>query len=745
VWRVLLVFALAIFVSATLLFLVQPMFTKMVLPLLGGAPGVWNTCLVFYQAALLTGYAYAHVAPRYLGVRRQAVFHVALLILIVFTLPIGISHGWTPPLTSNPVLWLLLLLSVSVGLPFFVISTTAPLLQKWFAHTGHAHAHDPYFLYGASNLGSLLALMCYPVLVEPYLRLGHQAWVWAGGYLLLIGLISLCALMLWRSAGAGAGAASELAETLAAAAPFRPAAPPLTLSQRCWWVLLAFAPSSLLLGVTSYISTDIASVPLLWVIPLALYILTFVLVFARRPLLPHRLMLFLEPYLIILAAITFFLPIKGIFLLLPLYLLTFFMIAMVCHGELMKARPPASQLTEFYLWMSVGGVLGGVFNALVAPMVFNSVIEFPLIIVLACLLRPGQASEAGKSNNQLEDYLRPLLFAVTLAGMAWGLKGLPNQWQTLASVLVACLVGAICYSFRLRPRRFALGVGVLILSGLWFQAGSNQVLLRERNFFGVLKVTLSGDGQYHVLHHGTTLHGSQSLDPARRREPLSYYYRLGPLGQVCAAYEGKDAKKKVAIVGLGTGTVACYAQPGQQFTFYEIDPAVERIARDPRYFTFLQDCPAKYEVVLGDARLSLQQAPDSCYDMIILDAFSSDAIPVHLMTREALALYRAKLNKGGILLFHISNRYLDLKPVLGALARDAGWISLCQSDVKMTIKELAEQKKSSSWVVMARDLDDLARLDPGARWQSLSGTTREVLWTDDFSNILAVFKTPGRK
>jgi spermidine synthase len=737
---VLLVFALAIFVSATLLFLVQPMFTKMVLPLLGGAPGVWNTCLVFYQAALLTGYAYAHVAPRYLGVRRQAVFHVALLILIVFTLPIGISHGWTPPPTSNPVLWLLLLLSVSVGLPFFVISTTAPLLQKWFAHTGHAHAHDPYFLYGASNLGSLLALMCYPVLVEPYLRLGHQAWVWAGGYLLLIGLISLCALMLWRSAGA----APELAETLAAAAPFQPAAPPLTLSQRCWWVLLAFAPSSLLLGVTSYISTDIASVPLLWVVPLALYILTFVLVFARRPLLPHRLMLFLEPYLIIPVAITFFLPMKGI-LLLPLYLLTFFMIAMVCHGELMKARPPASQLTEFYLWMSVGGVLGGVFNALVAPMVFNSVIEFPLIIVLACLLRPGQASEAGKSNNQLEDYLRPLLFAVTLAGIAWGLKGLPNQWQTLAKVLVACLVGVICYSFRLQPRRFALGVGVLILSGLWFQPGSNRVLLRERNFFGVLKVTLSGDGQYHVLHHGTTLHGSQSLDPARRREPLSYYYRLGPLGQVFAAYEGKDAKKKVAIVGLGTGTVACYAQPGQQFTFYEIDPAVERIARDPRYFTFLQDCPAKYEVVLGDARLSLQQAPDSCYDMIILDAFSSDAIPVHLMTREALALYRAKLNKGGILLFHISNRYLDLKPVLGALARDAGWISLCQSDVKMTIKELVEQKKSSDWVVMARDLDDLARLAPGIRWQSLSGTTREVLWTDDFSNILAVFKKLGRK
>ena len=736
----LLVFALAIFVSATLVFLVQPMFAKMVLPLLGGTPGVWNTCLVFYQVALLAGYAYAHVAPRYLGVRRQAVFHVALVILIGFTLPIGISHGWTSPSTSYPVLWLLLLLSVSVGPPFFAISTTAPLLQKWFSHTGHAHAHDPYFLYGASNLGSLLALVCYPVLVEPYLRLKHQTWVWAGGYLFLIGLISLCALILWRSARVATKGAHELAETHATAAPCRPTASPLTPSQRCWLVLLAFAPSSLLLGLTSYITTDIASVPLLWVIPLAIYILTFVLVFARRTLLPHRLILYLEPYFIILTAITFFLPIKGL-ILIPLNLLTFFMIAMACHGELMKARPPASQLTEFYLWVSVGGVLGGVFNVLAAPMVFNSSIEYPLIILLACLLRPWQASEARRSDVQMKDFLLPLVFAVILSGIALGFKRLPGQWMLLAAVIVALLVGAMCYSFRLRPLRFALGVGVLILSGLWF-TGSDQVLLRERNFFGTLKVIRSGDGLYHYLVHGTTFHGSQSLNPAQRREPLSYYHRLSPLGQVFMAYEGKDAKQKVAIVGLGTGTLACYAQPGQQFTFYEIDPAVERIAQDPRYFTFLQDCPAKVEVVLGDGRLSLQQAPDACYDMIILDAFSSDAIPVHLLTREALAFYSAKLNKGGILLFHITNRSLDLKPVLTALARDAGWVSFCQVDTTVSITGIDEQKRNSTWVVMARDLKDLdalARL-AGTQWQSLSATTREVLWTDDFSNVLTLLK-----
>ena len=323
--------------------------------------------------------------------------------------------------------------------------------------------------------------------------------------------------------------------------------------------------------------------------------------------------------------------------------------------------------------------------------------------------------------------------------MGWVFRLYPSLHTTLIVVSVSCLAGAICLFFRNRPRRFALGVGVLILAGMWFQTTGNQVMLRERDFFGVLTVTQDEHHNFHVLKNGTTTHGAQRTDPAWRREPLSYYYRLSPLGQVFLAYQGKDAKSDVAIVGLGTGTVACYGQPGQHFTFFEIDPAVERIARDPRYFTFLQDCPAQVKVVLGDARLSLQKIPDSSYDMIILDAFSSDAIPIHLMTREALALYRAKLKKGGILVFHISNRYLDLKLVLGALARDAGWVSLHQTDSHLSKQEQDEGKAPSSYVIMARDMQDLALLDPGARWRSLSPQTREVLWTDDFSNVLAVF------
>jgi SAM-dependent methyltransferase len=737
----LVIFALAMFLGATLLFMVEPMFGKMALPLLGGSPAVWNTCLVFYQGALLAGYLYAHLAPKWLGVRRQAAFHLGLLLLILFTLPIGIFHGWTPPPTANPVAWLLLLLMLSVGLPFFVVSTTAPLLQKWFAHTGHTSAHDPYFLYGASNLGSLLALVAYPVLIEPYLRLHHQAWAWAGGYALLLALVALCGVMLWRTsapAGTAPGPDAPIAAAGAEAVP--PTAALLTLSQRAWWVLLAFAPSSLLLGVTTFLSTDIAAVPLLWVIPLIIYLLTFVLVFARKPIIPHRIMVLVEPFLIIFLAITFFARLKGaVWQTLPFHLLAFFCIAMVCHGELMHSRPPADHLTEFYLWISVGGVLGGIFNALVAPILFSSVIEYPLIIAVACLLRPSLSPPTERPNPRLWDFLLPLFLGVLLALLAWAFRMMPDRLKLVALLVIACSAGAICYSFRFRPLRLALGVGVLIIAGSWVVIHPDRVLFQERNFFGVSKVTADAAGHYRILTHGFTVHGAQSLDPARRREPLTYFSRTGPLGQVFEVFSGPQAKKEVAIIGLGTGTIACYGQAGQHFTFYEIDPAMERIARDPRYFTYLSECPAQVKVILGDARLSLKSAPASFYDMIILDAFSSDAIPIHLVTREAMRLYLSKLKPGGILVFHISNRYLDLKLVLGNLARDAGLIALSNSDLKLSDQDRRNKKLPSAWVVMARQRQDLGGLAKDQRWRTLPPRPGKALWTDDFSNIWSVF------
>ncbi len=729
------IFSLAMFVSAFLLFLVQPMFTKMVLPLLGGSPAVWNTCLVFYQAALLAGYVYAHTATRWLGARRQAGFHLALLFLIIFTLPIGLAHGWTPPATGSPIAWLFLVLLVSVGLPFFVISTTAPMLQKWFAHTGQPAAPDPYFLYGASNLGSLMALLGYPVLVEPYLRLKDQALAWAGGYLALMGLIFICAVMLWRTP---ATLALESSPANPGASPGASSSPnnfgSITLGQRLWWVLLAFAPSSLLLGVTSYLSTDIAAVPLLWVIPLAIYLLTFVLVFARQPLLPHHLMVLLEPYLVIVIAIMFFLKVTEPWQFFPLHLLTFFLLAMVCHGELMKYRPGAAHLTEFYLWMSVGGVLGGLFNALVAPLAFRSVIEYPLIIVVACLLRPRLTPGAEKPYCLALDFVLPLVLLGLLGGLIKVLPDSDSQWPWF---ILSCLAAALCLSFRQRPVRFALGVGAVMLAGVWFSPEPGQVLHQERNFFGVLQVKQTLDGAYHLLTHGTTLHGGQSQDAASRQEPLTYYHRQGPLGQLFAAISEKPDLKQIAVIGLGTGTIAAYGRPGQHFTFYEIDPAVERIARDPRYFTYLQDCPAQVEVVLGDARLSLKNAPDLSYDLLILDAFSSDAIPVHLLTREALSLYLAKLKEGGLLAFHITNRFLDLRPVLGNLAREAGVSCLMQAERRLSDEEKDEYKCASLWVIMARDVKDLGRLRL-PQWRPLPGSPEERLWTDDFSNILTV-------
>jgi hypothetical protein len=732
------VFALSLFLSATLLFLVQPLVSKMVLPLLGGTPAVWNTCMVFFQMVLLAGYAYSHLTPRWLGVRRQSLLHLALLILIALTLPLSLPQGWNPPTETNPVFWLLLVLALAVGLPFFIISTTAPLLQKWFAHTDHAAAQDPYFLYGASNLGSMAALAGYPLVVEPSLHLASQARLWTWGYGLLVAMVALCAWILWRSPAAAAPAMDPVS------LPDDPnqaggnnAAP--THSRRLWWVLLSFAPSSLMLGVTSYITTDLAAVPLLWVLPLGLYLLTFVLIFARRPLLPHWLMVQAEPYLVILVVICLAVNLTGVWLLFPLHLAAFFLMAMVCHGELMKYRPGPAYLTEFYLWLSVGGVLGGLFNALVAPVTFSSLVEYPLVIVVASLLRPFPAEAAARPQAWLWDVALPLVLGLTLvAGVK--LFGGETPHKSLTAVLVfALFAGVVCFSFRHRPLRFGLGVAAILLAGAVFTSGGGRTLFQERNFFGVFKVQKSPKGDFHLITHGSTIHGAQSLDPAQRREPLTYFTRKGPLGQIFSAFADRSANWRIGIVGLGAGIVACYGLPGQELVFYEIDPAVERAARDPRFFTFLADCPAKEKVVLGDARLSLQQEPPGAYDMLIMDAFSSDAIPIHLVTREALQLYLTRIKDDGVIAFHISNRYLDLRPILAALAQDAGLAYYYQVHRQFTKKEVQEFRYPSFWAVMARKPATLAKLVADPRWEKWDKPAG-VRWTDDFSNILAVFQ-----
>lgn len=723
-------YSVTLFISATLLFVVQPMFARMILPLLGGSPAVWNTTQVFYQAALLAGYGYAHLARR-LAPRRQIGLHVLLLLLPLLVLPIRVPTDSLPPIASNPAPWLLLLLTVAVGLPFFVVAASSPLLQRWFAGTGHRAAGDPYFLYAASNLGSLLALLAYPVIIERSLRLAEQSHWWTGGYLLLAALIVGCGVMVWRALQS----TPAPWESPPVAAP----AGEVTFKQRARWVLLAFVPASLMLSVTTYISTDIAAIPLLWVIPLALYLLTFVLVFARKPLLPHALMVELFPIamlplVVLLASQVTQTTLRSI----PIHLLAFFVVAMVCHGELARERPGPRHLTEFYLWLSVGGVLGGGFNALLAPLLFKNVMEYSLTVALGCLLLPNRApAEQESPRARRLDWALPLGLFFLVAGLVVGLPD--REWLPYRLVLGVTfgLPALICFTFARRPVRFGLGVGAIMLAGVLFNGSAGRVLYAERTFFGIHRVLLDDSGNYHVLTHGSTVHGMQSVDPARRQEALTYYTPSGPIGQVFAIFNGALADREIAVVGLGSGSVACHRQPGQRWTFYEIDPSVERIARDLRYFTYLRDCLPDAEVVLGDARFSLASARSGQYSLILLDAYSSDAMPVHLITREALQLYVDKLAPGGLLAFNISNRYFDLKPVLSNLAEDAGLAYRSRDDLDVTEAERQQGKIGSQWVVLARSPDDLGRLLDDPRWLPPRPRADIPVWTDDFNSMLS--------
>ena len=724
-------FSGTLLVSAFLLFWIQLLVGKLLLPLFGGSPSVWNTCLVFFQTLLLAGYAYAHIITTRLAVRRQALLQLGLLALGLSMLPIRIPHAWAPPPDASPILSLLGLLCRVIGLPFFILSATAPLLQRWFATTDHPTAKDPYFLYAASNVGSFAALLSYPFWVEPHLGLAEQRVQWTLGYAGLLALTCCCAALVRRPA-ADVPQRSTLED----------ADRDVTWNRRVRWLFLALAPCSLMLGVTMYLSTDIAAVPIVWVIPLTLYLLTFVLVFAKRPLLPHTLMVRALPVVILpLAILMVANHTRPWPVMMGLHLLAFFVAAMVCHGELAKARPPTRYLTEFYLWMALGGALGGWFNALAAPLVFDSVLEYPLAMALACLLRPGSEDADRRPGVVRLDYLFPITLGFFVASLALAGRPIGLQSRPLYVALLCGPPALICAFFRRRSVRFGLGIGAFLLVGLFGTVDWEHVLHAERSFFGVYRVRAVGQsGAYHELTHGTTLHGIQHLRSARRREPLTYYHPSGPLGDVFGFFVGDTPRlNQVAAIGLGTGSVACYASPGQRWTFYEIDPAVARIATDPRLFTYLQDCLEQVTFVMGDARLSLARAPPETYDLILVDAFTSDAIPIHLMTREAVQLYLSKLHRGGLLAFHISNRYLKLHPVLANLAGELGLLCAGRSG-SITSKERALGISPSTWVVLARPGTDLGALVRKRTWRPLPGRGNGVRWTDDFSNILSVLR-----
>ncbi|HUU85739.1 MAG TPA: fused MFS/spermidine synthase [Phycisphaerae bacterium] len=736
-------FTATLFVSALLLFLVQPMVGKMILPMFGGTPAVWNTCMVFFQAVLLAGYAYAHVTTVWLGVRRQAVIHLVLLLIPLAALPIAAASGPAPPAAANPAPWLLWRLLLTVGLPFFVVSTSGPLLQRWFAGTAHPSAGDPYFLYAASNAGSLLALLAYPLLIEPAFPLDAQAQVWTAGYVVLIVMAAGCAAAVWRTCSPALATTPRRPTGVAATVgiPHTALAVP-TLRRRAHWVVLAFVPSSLMLGVTAHITTDLAAVPLLWVIPLALYLLTFVLVFAKRPPIPLAVNVRLLPFVMLPLALLTFLELRAAgWLLVPLHLFVFFVAAMVCHGRLAGSRPSAGHLTEFYLWMSVGGVLGGLFNAIIAPLIFATVVEYPLVMVLACMMMPRRGTAPDTARTKRLDVALPIALAVVAGAIMVGLQTAGITQGVFGRLFAFGVPAIICFSFKDRPLRFGLGFGVLLLTVSYYAGLEKGHRLHvERNFFGTKRVEVAAGGRLRVLVHGRTKHGIQSTDPARSDEPLAYYHRTGPVGDVFDGLSESRPTARVAIIGLGVGAIAAYAEPDQHFTFYEIDPGVARIAADTRYFTFLAHCRAPCDVVLGDGRLTLGDAPDRQYDLIILDAFSSDAIPTHLLTREAVELYLEKLADDGLLVFHISNRYLGLEPILGNLAREMDLVCAARADLAVRQDEQAEGKLPSHYAALARTAEDLGNLLDHPLWKRVPPDPNAPVWTDQYSNILGLFR-----
>jgi SAM-dependent methyltransferase len=720
-----LAFTLAVFLSAALLFVVEPMFGKMVLPLLGGSPAVWTTCMLFFQGALLLGYLYAHLGPRWLGLRRHTILHLGLLILCVLSLPIAVAGTSGAFRFEHPNAWLLWVLTISLGAPFTLLSSTGPLLQVWFSKTAHPQAHSPYFLYAASNLGSLLALLSYPFLIEPSIPLRGQARLWSIGYVLLIGLVVIAAVYLKRSFGGGdrPSAIDEAAPRVATPTMFR-------------WTLLAFVPSSFFLALTTHLTTDVAAVPLLWIVPLVLYLLSFAMVFGRRSIVPHGSLLRWQPIgLILLAVVDFWGPSASAPWLLPFHLIVFFVTALVCHGELAGTRPPAARLTDFYLCLAVGGVLGGVFNALLAPAFFDTILEYPITLLLACAVRPRSAGPEPSPGARYRDAALIGFGCAILLVTRIGIGDRP----VVAAVLAASVIAAIiCLRMSRDPLRFTFAVAGVLFAGYVVRETQPSVLLRERNFFGVREVIEDAQRSMRVLLHGTTRHGAQSTDPVRRREPASYYYRGGPLGDFFGEVPSKPGRK-VAVIGLGAGGLAAYGRRGEEWTFYEIDPDIARLARDTSYFTYLHDTPAKVNVVLGDGRLSMLKAPEIYYDLIVLDAFTSDAIPLHLLTLEALSVYLSRLAPDGVLLFHLSNRYLDLEPVVARSIESGKLSGLIRVNTDLPQKDVQAGGNPSIWATAARRQSWLGTLPADARWRALRTQPDVDLWTDDFSNIFRVF------
>lgn len=727
-----LLFASTLFCSASLMFALQPMFGKILLPLLGGAPSVWNMCMVFFQTVLFLGYLYAHLLSSRLSLKHQVLTHSAVIGVSIFSLPVALSAVSLPSTSTDPTFWLLSALILSIGMPFFVLSTSAPLLQKWFSILGHESSDDPYYLYVASNAGSLIALLSYPFLLEPAIGLQDQQSIWSIGFIVLGLLICCCMAMVFLKQRQGSGFVEEIS-----AIADKPG-----LRKQFRWLALSLVPSSLLLALTNYISTDIAAVPLLWVIPLALYLASFIIVFSKYGAAVHSKMVSLYPWMVAPFLAYYFSnqKIAEYWLEISLHLMVFLLTIMVCHGELAKTRPSSRYLTNYYLIMSFGGTLGGMLNTFIAPVIFDNVYEYPLMIIAGLILIFGKQP---KVFEKIE-FSRKVVIGSPIA--FFGAIFYLNHIKALSNtVLMGLLMLAIfAYFSFLHKNLLSLSafLSVIVSCNPLIKQQDDVVMYQKRNFFGVLNIKQHLEGGdkgllMHVMHHGTTNHGEQLRQAALRCEPVGYYNKSGPFGQLFKAYDASSEHWNIGIIGLGGGAMSAYAKQHQHWTFYELNPAVIDIATNLDYFSYLHDCAHQYQIRAGDARLVLDREKMPQYDLLIVDAFSSDSIPMHLMTKEAVQLYLDNIKPGGLLAFHITNRHLDLKKVVSAHAKEFG---LANAIDEFRLKQKTPLIHSADLVVMARNPAELQPLlkDKAGQWKPLPDYPDTRVWTDDFSSILSV-------
>lgn len=729
------------FIMAFLLFAVQPMASKMVLPVLGGTPAVWNTAMLTFQLLLLAGYAYAHVLGQYVAAARQWMLH-GLLVLASFTLlPLSVILVSSDAMLQAPILPLAAAFVLQIGLPFFVLSATAPLLQRWVSRSSHPLAKTPYVLYSASNLGSMVGLIGYVLVMEPAFSLPQQSQLWSVVYVLGSLLLLVAG---WRLSQ------SPAATKKAKATKKKPAAMIPGRATYALWVLLAFLPSALSLSVTSYIATDIASLPLLWIIPLSLYLLSYVDAFRTRPVLvpiAQR----IAPLLGMVALLVYSFQVHRITEFFILQLVVFAVLAFALHGWLARFKPESMYLTQFYFAMSIGGALGGVLNALVAPLLFTGTIEFPISLAASSVtafvlysihLSPARVDLATALRLARRVCLRMvaicaglyLLFSLTEPNMA-GLR----HFNPSTLVMATCISGLILLGIyrRYAPAFYTFVTAcciMLVIVGRGYE-GTN-ILFRARNFFGVERVFEQPKENMRYILHNTTVHGLQLIQ-TDRLEPVSYYYALrGVFDHVTAAHQSP-----VAVIGLGAGIVQCYALPGQRFDYYEINPLVVQLAEDKRYFRYLSDCPGEHRTLLGDGRIRMQEVADGSYGVIILDAFSSDAIPAHLLTKQALALYLNKLTAHGVLMIHTTNRHIELWPLLATQAEDAGVVAYGKQFLPKDYDPTNKAINETYWVAIARrdaDLAPLLQREDG--WKPLVTDPGARPWTDDYITMLPYFK-----